>query len=122
MGQTGNETKHNARDFKIRWNVIVIPVVLFLIILIAGIAIPDTFNAIVNKGVMLIMKDMGWFISLSTLFFVGFCLVIMFLPIGKIRFGGPKAKPELSTFEYFALSLTAGMATGFILWPTAEML
>ena len=77
MGQTGNETKHNARDFKIRWNVIVIPVVLFLIILIAGIAIPDTFNAIVNKGVMLIMKDMGWFISLSTLFFVGFCLVII---------------------------------------------
>ncbi len=70
MGQTGNETKHNARDFKIRWNVIVIPVVLFLIILIAGIAIPDTFNAIVNKGVMLIMKDMGWFISLSTLFFL----------------------------------------------------
>ncbi len=46
----------------------------------------------------------------------------MFLPIGKIRFGGPKAKQELSTFEYFALSLTAGMATGFILWPTAEML
>ena len=68
------------------------------------------------------MKDMGWFISLCTLFFVGFCLVIMFLPMGKIKFGGPKVKPNLSTFEYFALSLTAGMATGFILWPTAEMI
>lgn len=122
MGQENVKGKHDPKDFKIRWNVIVIPVVLFLIVLVAGIMIPDTFNSILNKGVMLIMKDMGWFVSLSTLFFVSFCLIILLLPMGKIKFGGPKAKPELSTFEYFALSLTAGMATGFILWPTAEMI
>lgn len=122
MSQESVKVKHDPKDFKIRWNVIVIPVALFLIILVAGIAIPEKFNEILNAGVMLIMKDFGWFISLSTLFFVGFCLIVMFLPMGKIKFGGPKAKPNLSTFEYFALSLTAGMATGFILWPTAEML
>ena len=122
MKQNPEELRHDPKDYKVRWNVIVIPVVLFLIVLIAGIAIPDVFNTVINKGVMLIMKDIGWFVSLSTLFLVGFCLIITLLPMGKIKFGGPKAKPNLSTFEYFALSLTAGMATGFILWPTAEMI
>ncbi len=122
MENNANNAKHNPEDYKIRWNVIIFPVLFFLLILAAGIGIPDVFNSVINKGVMLIMKDLGWFISLSTLFLVGFCLIVMMHPIGKIKLGGPKAKPELSTFEYFALSLCAGMATGFILWPTAEML
>ncbi len=93
----------------------------FLIILIAGIAVPDRFKTVLDKGVMLIIKDFGWFISLYTLFFVGFCLLVMLMPIGKIRLGGPNARPALSAFKYFALSLCEVMATGFILWPTAEM-
>lgn len=112
---------HNPKDYKIRWSVSIIPIVFFVVIFIAGIVIPDVFSEILDAGVMLIMKDFGWFISLTTLFLVAFCLVLMIRPVGKIRLGGSKAKPELSTFEYFALSLCAGMATGFILWPTAEM-
>lgn len=115
------QKNHNSSDFKIRWSICIIPIMFFLLILIAGIVIPDIFNKVIDAGVMLIMKDFGWAISLSTLFMVVFCLSFMFLPVGKIRLGGPKTKPELSTFEYFALSLCAGMATGFILWPTAEM-
>ena len=122
MAEQKETRKHDPHDYKIRWNIIVLPIVLFLLIFIAGIAVPDQFSAVLNKCVMFIMKDMGWFISLCTLFFVGFCLMIAVLPVGKIRLGGKHAKPELGKFEYFALSLTAGMATGFILWPTAEML
>ena len=122
MGEkTSGATTHNPRDYKIRWSVSTIPIVFFLLVLIAGIAAPDTFNKVLDAGVMLVMKDFGWFISLSTLFLVVFCLALLFHPIGKIRLGGPNEKPNLSTFEYFALSLCAGMATGFILWPTAEM-
>ena len=112
---------HDPRDYRIRWNIIIIPVAIFLTILITGIVIPDAFSTAIDAAVMFVMKDFGWFISLSTLFFVVFCLCVLFLPIGRIRLGGPTARPNLSTFEYFALSLTAGMATGFILWPTAEM-
>ncbi len=114
------KSNHDGKDFKIRWSISLPPVILFLIILAAGLMIPDTFNKALDAVVMFIMKDMGWFISLSTLFFVGFVVVIMFHPIGKIKLGGPNAKPELSTFEYFASSVT--LATGFILWPAAEML
>jgi choline-glycine betaine transporter len=114
-------SKHNPRDFTVRWGVSIIPIVLFLIVLVTGIAFSDKFTAVVDKVVMFVMKDMGWFVSLSSLFFVVFCFIFLILPMGKIRFGGPMAKPNLTTFEYFALSLCAGMATGFILWPTAEM-
>lgn len=122
MGEkTSGATPHNPRDYKIRWSVSIIPIVFFLLVLFAGIAFPDAFSKVLDAGVMLVMKDFGWFISLCTLFLVVFCLALLFHPVGKIRLGGPKEKPNLSTFEYFALSLCAGMATGFILWPTAEM-
>lgn len=116
------EVVHNPKDYKIRWSVSIVPIVLFLMVLLSGILIPDVFQKVIDAGVMLVMKDFGWFISLSTLFFVFFCLGVMILPIGKIKLGGPKAKPDLKLFEYFALSLCAGMATGFILWPVAEMI
>lgn len=121
MSRTDEHAQHNPSDYKIRWSVTIFPVIFFLIILISGIAVPDLFKTVIDQGVMLVMKDFGWFISLSTLFLVGFCILVMLLPVGKIKLGGAKAKPNLSTFEYFALSLCAGMATGFILWPTAEM-
>lgn len=122
MSKEGKATAHDPKDYKIRWSVTLFPIAFFLVILIAGIAVPDVFQRVIDSAVMLIMKDFGWFVSLSTLFFVGFCLLVMFLPIGKIKLGGPKAKPNLTTFEYFAMSLCAGMATGFILWPAAEMI
>lgn len=114
--------KHNARDYKIRWSVTLAPIVLFAIIFVSGLAIPELFKKVMDTTVMLVMKDFGWLISLSTLFLVFFCLAFLFIPMGKIRLGGPTSKPELTTFEYFALSLCAGMATGFILWPVAEMI
>ena len=122
MGNELNEVPYDPKDYRIRWSVSIVPIALFALVLILGIAAPTTFNAVIDKGVMLVMKDWGWFVSLCTLFFVGFCMAILLLPIGKIRLGGPKAQPELGTFQYFALSLCAGMATGFILWPTAEMI
>lgn len=122
MGENEKNTgTHNPKDYKIRWSVCVVPIVFFAIVLLAGILIPDAFNKVIDAGVMFVMKDMGWAVGLSTLFLTIFCLAIVFVPVGKIRLGGPKEKPNLTTFEYFALSLCAGMATGFILWPTAEM-
>ena len=114
--------RHDPSDYTIRWSVSIAPLGIFLAVLVIGIAVPDLFKKVVDAGVMLVMKDMGWFVSLCSLFFVGFCLLVAVLPIRKIRLGGPNAKPNLTTFEYFALSLCAGMATGFILWPTAELL
>jgi choline-glycine betaine transporter len=122
MSKEFTTTAHDPRDYKFRLSVSIIPLAIFLSILVAGIVMPDTFKRIIDNAVMVVMKDFGWFISLSTLFFLVFCLALLFLPVGKIRLGGPGSKPDLSTFEYFALSLCAGMATGFILWPTAEMI
>lgn len=113
---------HNAKDYKVRWSVSLIPILLFALIFFSGIIFPEPFKKILDACVMFVMRDFGWLISLSTLFLVLFCLAFLFIPMGKIKLGGPESKPELTTFEYFALSLCAGMATGFILWPAAEMI
>lgn len=122
MSNKIDKVEHNPSDYKIRWSVSLIPIVIFVTIFLSGIFVPNLFQKVIDSGVMLVMKDFGWFISLTTLFLVIFCLIVLFSSIGNIKLGGPNAKPELKNFEYFALSLCAGMATGFILWPVAEMI
>ena len=69
----------------------------------------------------------GWSInSFDWLFIVGcnilviFCLVLIFLPVGKIRLGGADAKPEFSTISWFSMLFAAGMGIGLMFWSVAE--
>ncbi|AKS41229.1 BCCT family betaine/carnitine transporter [Wenzhouxiangella marina] len=52
--------------------------------------------------------------------FVVFCLLMIVLPFGKIRIGGDDAKPEFSTFSWFAMLFAAGMGIGLMFWSVAE--
>ena len=52
--------------------------------------------------------------------FVIFCLVLVFLPLGKIRIGGVDAKPEFSIISWFAMLFAAGMGIGLMFWSVAE--
>lgn len=62
----------------------------------------------------------GWAFSLTTLALVIVVAVLMFTPVGKIRFGGNGAKPEFSTYEWFAISLCASIGIGVVFWGAAE--
>jgi choline-glycine betaine transporter len=114
--------KHDQKDYQLRWGVVIIPLVIFAVIFVMGIVNQDLFMSFLNKVFSFIMIDFGWAINLGSLFFVIFCFICLFHPMAKIKFGGPDAKPELTVFEWFSISLCAGMATGLILWPTAEMI
>ncbi len=48
------------------------------------------------------------------------CLVIGFSKYGDIRIGGKEAKPELSTFTWFAIILTTLLAGGGVFFSAAE--
>jgi BCCT family betaine/carnitine transporter len=61
-----------------------------------------------------------WLFMVGGNIFVIFCLVLIFLPVGKIRLGGADARPEFSNMSWFAMLFAAGMGIGLTFWSVAE--
>jgi len=61
-----------------------------------------------------------WLFMVGGNIFVIFCLVLIVLPVGKIRLGGAEATPEFSTISWFAMLFAAGMGIGLMFWSVAE--
>jgi choline-glycine betaine transporter len=68
------------------------------------------------------MVNIGWAVGLGSLSFTICLFVVCLHPIGKIRFGGPDAKPTYSKWNWWAISLCAGIGTGIMFWGAVEPL
>ncbi|MEJ2373299.1 MAG: BCCT family transporter [Sulfurimonas sp.] len=66
------------------------------------------------------MNHFDWLFMLGANIFVVFCLVLIFLPVGKIRLGGKDAKPDFSRISWLAMLFAAGMGIGLMYWSVAE--
>ncbi len=111
-----------ARERGLRWGVILIPTLIFAIIVIIGFINSEVFIGFLWEIFEKIMVNFGWLISLGCLSFVAFMIITIVTPIGNIRFGGKDAKPEYSTWNWWAISLCAGIGTGIVLWGPVEPL
>ena len=61
-----------------------------------------------------------WLFMSTANLFVVLCLLLILLPLGRIRLGGEQARPEYSTFSWFAMLFAAGMGIGLMFWSVAE--
>lgn len=113
-----NETKG-----KVRWSIMSVTIVLFALMLLAIITNAETFYNILNNLVMNnLMWGLGWFTSIVCLLMVIICVVILITPIGKIKLGGPNAKPKFTYLQWFGISLCTGIGAGVVFWGAAEPL
>ena len=78
------------------------------------------FGAFVKKGFDWSVSNFGWLYSLVTFLVTMFCLIIYCSPAGSIKFGGKDAKPELNYWNWFAISLCAGIGIGIVFWGVSE--
>lgn len=108
---------------KFKWSVMSITIILFVAMLIAIAVNAEKFYDTLNNLVMNnLMWGAGWISSFVCLAMVMFCIVIMVTPLGKIRLGGPKAKPKFSYMQWFGISLCTGIGAGVVFWGAAEPL
>ena len=77
----------------------------------------------------LMLAIRGWILSrfhgffvVSVNLFVLFCLVLIALPVGRIRLGGVGCKPDFSRLSWFAMLFAAGMGIGLMFFSVAEPL
>lgn len=106
---------------RIRIVPVAIPLVLMGAVLIMGIVDPNFADTMTNLFLGL-MHGGGWLVALGILLFIGFLVFVYIHPIGNTKFGGTDAKPKYSTWNWWAISLCAGIGTGIVFWGATEPL
>jgi betaine/carnitine transporter, BCCT family len=79
-------------------------------------AATDLFRAMRNW----VTVNFDWFFLLAGNVFVLFCLLLIVTPMGKIRLGGPDAKPDYGYAGWFAMLFAAGMGIGLMFFGVSE--
>ena len=69
-----------------------------------------------------LLDKFGWLYSISTLGFFAIVIWIYFSPLAKVRIGGKAAKPFLTKWKWFSITLCTTIATGILFWGTSEPL
>ncbi|WDI30147.1 BCCT family transporter [Hyphococcus flavus] len=66
------------------------------------------------------LKRFDWFFVVATNIVFLFCLFVGLSSFGKIRLGGPDAKPEFGTLSWLSMLFSAGVGIGMVFYGAAE--
>ncbi|MDX1802797.1 MAG: BCCT family transporter [Alcanivorax sp.] len=97
-----------------------ISALLILTFVIGTLMFPQAANDMLNGSKTWAIDHFDWLFMVGGNVFVLFCIALAILPVGKIRLGGQDAKPEFSTWSWFAMLFAAGMGIGLMFWSVAE--
>ena len=94
---------------------------ILLIVFVAWILIlGDQASTLFSNILSSISTNFDWlYIGAANIILV-VMLYFAFSQYGKIRLGGPDAKPEFSDFAWYAMLLSAGIGIGLMFWSVAE--
>jgi BCCT family betaine/carnitine transporter len=93
---------------------------LILLFVIGTLMFPAEVKSMLDGVKAWSIQTFDWLFIWSANIFVLFCLLLVFLPVGKIRIGGDTAIPDYSTISWFAMLFAAGMGIGLMFWSVAE--
>ena len=96
-----------------------ITAILILFFVLGTLMAPDSAKSLFAGTKSWSIAHFDWLFMVGGNIFVIFCLVLIFLPLGKIRLGGIEARPEFSTLSWFSMLFAAGMGIGLMFWSVA---
>jgi BCCT family betaine/carnitine transporter len=67
-------------------------------------------------------SNLAWFFLLTGNILVLACILLIFLPLGRVRLGGPEATPDYSRMSWFSMLFAAGMGIGLMFYGVSEPL
>tara|TARA_Y100001972_G_scaffold129089_1_gene194083 strand:- start:5078 stop:6607 length:1530 start_codon:yes stop_codon:yes gene_type:complete len=82
----------------------------------------EAFMDIIQSLNAWILAHFSWLFSWSALLILLVLGIIYFSPVAEIRIGGRDAKPLLSKWRWFSITICTTIATGILFWGTAEPL
>lgn len=96
------------------------PVILLLLALFFSLVDFAGFHAWASAANSWILNHFDWLFSIGSFGAVLLLLWVSFSSLGAVRIGGPDAKPILSRWNWFAITLCTTIAIGILFWGTAE--
>jgi len=114
--------RFNTKLFGFTIHRIIFPVsiAVTLMLVLMALSNPDAFGRAVDGMKAWILQHADWYIMVMGNLVLLFCFGLALSPLGKIRLGGEKAKPEYGTFSWGAMLFAAGMGVGLIFWGVTE--
>lgn len=98
----------------------VIPPVLIVAVIIWVLLNPDGASAIISDLRTFVTGKFTWLFILYSVFALVVCIWLASSKVGKVRLGGPKAKPQHSKFAWYSMLFACGQGIGLIFWSVAE--
>lgn len=93
---------------------------LLLVFVVWTLLAGDQASAIFDSILAGIGSNFGWlYIAAANIFVIAMAL-FAFSRYGKIRIGGPDAKPEFGDLAWYSMLISAGMGIGLMFWSVAE--
>lgn len=118
---TKMSSESSSKKVELRKIVFIPMVVIYLAVIILGIVSPEAFSSVESSIVQFAAGSFGWLYDLVAIAMIVVCVWILFSKkIGNIRIGGENAKPIMSKWSWFVISLCGGIATGIVFWGIAE--
>lgn len=109
------------KAFAIRKSVFIPLCAIYICVTLLGIFVPEAFAAAENAIVNFAAGWFGWLYQLIVIAMVVISVwVLVSKKVGSIRIGGENAKPIMSKWNWFAVSLCSTIATGIVFWGIAE--
>jgi len=110
----------SAMGMDLHHPVFAISAALILLFVLLSLVFPDVSNETLNATRVWIGEQFDWLFLTAGNIFVLFCLALIILPLGGIRIGGAKARPDFTVTSWFAMLFAAGMGIGLMFWGVAE--
>ncbi len=108
------------KKVEIRKPVFITMLILYVTVIVVGLISPETFSNTETSIVHFASWNFGWLYDLTMFTMLGMSFWILFSRYGNIKIGGKDARPIMSKWNWFVISLCGGIATGIVFWGIAE--
>ncbi|WP_338469482.1 BCCT family transporter [Niallia sp. XMNu-256] len=101
-------------------NVFNISAGILALLVIIGILLPRTLEAVTANVQAFISNAFGWYYLIVVTIFLIICLYLLISPVGRLKLGKQDDQPEFSRPTWIAMLFSAGMGIGLVFYGSAE--
>lgn len=96
------------------------PFLLLLAVVILNFTSQKSFEVATLGAQKWILINFGWLFTICAFTAVMLCIYICFSKFAHVRIGGADAKPLMSLWNWFSITICTTIAAGILFWATAE--
>ncbi|MGQ0333300.1 BCCT family transporter [Halomonas elongata] len=120
VGQDNIQGRLGPFGFDIHNRVFVVSALASIIFIVLTLLFPQQAGSIFQSIVSFSTGTLDSYFMIVVDGFILFCLALVVLPYGKVRLGGPDARPDHGYLSWFAMLFAAGIGIGLLFFGVLE--